>query len=273
MKLIILSTILTLATAQLAQADIMGVGQKVTRVEVSQGQSTSVYDGNGNKVDYSALFGPNGYSKRNISSLYLGESFGIGSNSQIDLNLIYSTLDLGTTTVGGVSEVGARYLYQAFTNEMFNVNVGFGFRAPAENRADSFTSLSDNLTKFDYNLDLGYNVIPSFKLGLNTRFTDRNSQIAKSQTLFELYGAYFPTSSVLVSLSYLAANTSGGPDVLSPGAPFGYINESYNAVSATVGYKVCDMVSVDARYGQKLTSNIKNTDANTTTALGLTISY
>ncbi len=273
MKLIILSTILSIAAAQLAQADIMGVGQKMSRVEVSQGTSTSVYDGNGNKVDYTTLFGPGSISKRNISNLYLGQSFGIGSNSQIDLNLIYSTIDVGTTTVGGVAEVGARYLYQAYANEMFNVNVGFGFRAPGENRPDSFTSLSDNLTKFDYNLDLGYNIVPSFKLGLNTRYTDRNSQIAKAQTLIELYGAYFPTSSVLVSISYLAANTAGGPDVLAPGAPFGYINEAYNAISATVGYKVCDMASVDVRYAQKLSSNIRNTDANTTTALGVTFSY
>ena len=273
MKLIILSTILTIATAQLAQADIMGIGQKMTRVEVSQGKSSSVYDGNGNKTDYTAIFGPGSISKRDITNLYLGQSFGIGSNSQIDLNLIYSTIDVGTTTVGGIAEVGARYLYQAYANDMFNVNLGFGFRAPGENRPDSFTSLSDNLTKFDYNLDLGYNVVTSFKLGLNARHTDRNSQIAKQQTLVELYGAYFPISDLLLSVSYLAANTNGGPDVLTPGAPFGYINESYNAVSATVGYKISDMLSADIRFAQKLSSSIKNTDANTTTALGLTASY
>ncbi len=271
MRNLILTTILAVMSFQVAQADIMSAGQKSFHAEYSQGTSTEVYTGDGTKVAYKDVGPLGGISKRDITNLALTHSFGLGSSSQIDLGLIYSQVDIGVDKRGGIEEVSAKYLYQAFANEAFDVNIGLGFRAPADNRGGAdFNSLSDGLTKFDYSLDLGWNLNP-FKVGLNTRYTDRNSSEAKSQTLVELYGAYFPTSDILLSLSYITFNTSGGGDVLA--APFQVLKEKYNAVSFVAGYSINDAFSVDAHYGQKLSSGIANTDANTTVGLGLTANY
>lgn len=273
MRLLFITTILTVAALQSAQASVMGVGQKSFRAEYSEGKSSEVFTGDGTKVDYKAIGALGGIDKRDSKNLTLGQSFGIGSNSQIDLGLIYSDVDATKATRGGIAEVSARYVYNAYSNENFDVNLGFGFRAAGDNKGGSnFQSLSDGLTKYDYSLDLGYS-LGSFKLGLNSRYTDRNSDVSKPVTVFEAYGAYFPTSDVFVSLSYITLNTSGGTDVLAAGFDFSTLKEKYDAVALAAGYNIDQTYAVDARYAQKLSSNAKNTDANTTFGLGLTVNY
>lgn len=274
MKLILISTIVTLAAIQSVQADVMAPGQIASRIEYSEGKSKTVFDGNGNEVDYKAIGALGGIDKRDTKNVALSHSIGIGHKAQIDLGLNYSHADATVASQGGIAEVSARYLYGAYSNDSFDINIGFGVRAPGDNKGGSaFTSLSDGLTKYDYNLDLGYIVSPLLKAGLNIRFTDRNSSISKSQTLMELYGTYFPNSNFYLNASYLMFNTSGGTDVLAAGFDFSTLKEKYNAFNLTVGYKINNQYGIDAHYGQKLTSNAANTDGNTTIGLGLNCSY
>ena len=270
MKLMIISAIVAVAAMQSAHADVIPLGQRSSRIGYSEGKSSTVFTGDGTELDYKVI----GLDKRDSRNGSLSESFGIGHKSQIDLGLIYTHVDAGVAgTVGGVAEVSGRLLYNAYANENFDVNVGFGVRAAGDNQGGAaFTSLNDGLTKYDYNLDLGY-MFPMFKLGLNSRFTDRNSSVSKSQTLFELYGTLFPSSDVYVNLSYLAFNTSGGTDVLATGFAFNTVKEKYNAINVAVGYSYNPMMGIDVHYGKKLASNAANTDGNTTYGLGLTCNY
>ncbi len=273
MRSLFISTIITIAAFQSAQASVMGVGQKSFRAEYADSKSSEIYTGDGTKVEYKAIGPLGGIDKRDSKNLTLGQSFGIGSNSQIDLGLVYSDVDATKATRGGIAEVSARYVYNAYANDNFDVNVGFGFRAAGDNKGGSnFQSLSDGLTKYDYSLDLGY-TLGLFKVGLNSRYTDRNSDVSKPVTTFELYGAYFPVSDVFVSLSYLTLNTAGGTDVLAAGFDFSTLQEKYNAVALAAGYNINETYAVDARFAQKLASNARNTDALTTVSLGLTLNY
>ena len=275
MRLIIISAVLAMASLQTAQAQVLSMGKKAFRAVASQSKSTEVYAGD-TKVEYKKVAALGGIDKRDISNLEIGESIGLGSNSQIDIGLVYSTVDANLKKLGGIAEVSTHYWYDAYTNDHFNVTLGFGFRAPGDNQGGAdFVSLSDGLTKYDYSLNLGYDM-NDFKIGLNTRFTDRNFIAAKSQSLVELYVNYYATSSVLLNVSYLSFNTSGGGDVgdvIAGTTSFQFVKEQYDTLSLGVGYGFNEACSVDLHFAQKLTSNAKNTDFSNTVALGYTHNY
>lgn len=251
-----------------ANADVLEPTQKAIRIEYSKGNATELYAGE-NKV---SVKNATGFDKRDITNTSILGSFGLGYKSQIDLGLTYSDVDVGTQGKGGISEVSARYLYQALSSSTFNLDIGAGFRAPGDNRTgDSFLALSDGLTKYDFFLGASYNI--SFvKLGINSRYTDRSHAVAGSQTLNEFALIVIPTDSIQIGGFYQIFNTSKGRNISDAdfGGKFSEVKEEYHALGLSLAYRVNQMFIVDARYGKKLSSNIRNTDANSTLGVGLT---
>lgn len=255
-------------TCSLASAEVLEPTQKAVRVEYSRGNATELYAGE-NKV---SVKNATGFEKRDITNTSILGSFGLGYRSQIDLGLAYSDVDVGTQGQGGISEVSARYLYQVYSSSAFNFDIGAGFRAPGDNRTgDSFLALSDGLTKYDFFLGASYN-ISLVKLGLNSRYTDRSHAVAGSQALNEFALIVIPTNSIQIGGFYQIFSTSKGRNISDAdfGGKFSEVKEEYHALGLSLAYRIDQTFIVDARYGKKLSNNIRNTDANSTLGLGLT---
>ncbi len=253
--------------AQLSNADVLPAGQKSVRIEYAQGTANEFYAGN---TKLTVTQATTVFTKRDAATTNLSSSFGIGNSSQIDFGLTYTRTDFGSTTVEGVSEVSAHYLYEFFKNEALDLNASFGLRTPADGRSgNDFATLSDGLVKFDYSFDIGYSV-DLFKFGLNSRYTDRRQSGSFSQTLNQLSLAYYATDSLQFVASYLVFRTSDGVNITDSNFAnrFSQVNEAYDAYNIAAAYSLANSFSVDARYGQKLASVARNTDLSSTLGVG-----
>ncbi len=260
--------LLLMISTSFAGAEVLGPTQRAVRVEYSQGKSTELYAG----VNKVSIKNAAGFEKRDISNTAILGSFGLGYDSQIDLGLTYSNVDVGTEQRGGIAEVSAKYLYELHSSDIFNVDLGAGFRAPGDNRTgDSLLALSDGLTKYDFFFSASYR-ISLITLGLNTRFTDRSDAESGSQTLHDFNIIVLPASSVQVGAFYQIFSTAKGRNISDSdfGGRFSEVKEEYHATGLFAAYQLNQVFILDARYGAKLTSNIRNTDANSTLGVGLT---
>ena len=253
-----------------AQAQVLAPTQKSLRVEYAMGKASDLYAGTQKVSDLAAT---GAYSKRDITNISLLGSHGIGQSSQIDLGIAYGNVDAGSNSRGGIAEVMARYIYEVYGANNFNVDLGVGFRAPGDNRnGNDFFALSDGLTKFDYSVNLGYN-LNMFHFGLYSRYTDRNSRDAKPQWLEDFIVSVNPIDRLQIALDYQIFRTSGGLDIGGTGftGQFSQVKEEYDAIGLAAAYQICQSMIVDARYGKKLDG--RNTDDNSTVALGLTTTF
>ncbi len=251
-----------------------GAGMRSVHLGVDQGTATQIYAGS-DKVNIPAALP----QKRTVTNYSLSSEYATSENSHFDLGVTYSNIENdvadvtagGAKSVGGIGELGARYMHSVFSASDFNVDLGFGVRTPGDNRGGgSFSSLSDGLTKYDYYLGLGYSM-GMFGVGLTERYTDRSSPDSKPQNLVDLVVSVLPMPALQVALEYQVFTTTGGPDILGAGFTFANIKEEYNALGVSVAYQCDQHYVMDARYGTKLTG--RNTDANTTAGVGVTYLY
>lgn len=266
MKIFILFTfILSLP----AMATVMESGHKLLRVEHNQGSGDDLYVGSDKKSIATATAGE--FDQFNIASTSFLTMFGTGDSGEVDLGLTYSQVDVGTNTFEGLSELMTRYRHEVFANDIFDIDLGIGFRTPGNNRGgDRFDALNDGQFKYDYHFN-GLAKINRFQLGLSARLTDRSDADSKSQSLIELSAATHITEKLYARTFYQMFRTRDGLDISDAnfGGRFSQVKEDWNAVGLTVGYQLINNLGADLTYAKKLSNGARNTNSSQSIILGL----
>jgi hypothetical protein len=281
----------TLFIASLTQAAVLTPGQKVFRQDFSISSSDEIYKATSDPVKYSSTSHPDATVKyyQTTSSL----TYGLGNNMQIDVkgSYAYSTIEDGVQGDAGfgasrsqLNELSVGHKWELFKlNNSYQYSLGlitrFVHPIETEESKPAFLALNDFSEKFIIGLEESLVLGPVSFIGTAKyikRFNAAEDQLNMDITMYSRVSQRFS-----LGVSGFWMHTFSGPDIGTPAwasevanrkhPPFWLVRERYYGAGGFVQYIVSSSLWVDLSCNSKLWG--RNTDKNSTMALGLNLSF